>query len=376
MTDSGIILQGPEHTCYYPKFPGVADAVASGGVVVSRTMGVSWCGATDTGKIPQAVAASKAADTVILAVGTSIKTPSNGPYIQEGSDALTIALPGAQPQLIAEVAAAAKKPVVVVILTATPLDISELLANPKIGAVLHLGVPSTTVAGIDALLYGAISPAGRTVQTWYPVAYADQVSIFDFNMRPGPSAFARPDCTTPKGAGCPRGTNPGRTHRFYVDTPVIPFGFGLSYTRFAYAVQATSRAISLDAVRELLRATREARRAFPTIADAAAHPLVGYTINVTNTGTVDADDSVLGFLVPPGAGVGGVPLQTLFGFERVHVRAGETVDVTLYPTLLDFTFTTTDGTRQALTGTWGVKFGVAETRPHGQGYAETTLAAR
>ena len=35
---------------------------------------------------------------------------------------------------------------------------------------------------------------------------------------------------------------------------------------------------------------------------------------------VDADDVVLGFLKPPGAGVGGTPLQTLFGFERVHVK--------------------------------------------------------
>ena len=36
---------------------------------------------------------------------------------------------------------------------------------------------------------------------------------------------------------------------------------------------------------------------------------------------------VLGFLVPPGAGERGVPLQTLFGFERVHVKAGQTVMV-------------------------------------------------
>ena len=36
MTDSGIILQGPEHTCYYPKFPGVADAVAAINATVTR----------------------------------------------------------------------------------------------------------------------------------------------------------------------------------------------------------------------------------------------------------------------------------------------------------------------------------------------------
>ena len=39
-----------------------------------------------------------------------------------------------------------------------------------------------------------------------------------------------------------------------------------------------------------------------------------FSVNVTNTGSVDADDVVLGFLTPPGAGEDGVPLQSLFGF--------------------------------------------------------------
>lgn len=55
-------------------------------------------------------------------------------------------------------------------------------------------------------------------------------------------------------------------------------------------------------------------------------------VTVTNTGKMDADDVVLGFMVPPGAGVDGVPLQTLFGFERVHVPAGQSVSVYLYRT--------------------------------------------
>ena len=36
---------------------------------------------------------------------------------------------------------------------------------------------------------------------------------------------------------------------------------------------------------------------------------VSYFVNVTNTGAVDSDEVVLGFLVPPGAGMEGVPLQ-------------------------------------------------------------------
>ena len=90
---------------------------------------------------------------------------------------------------------------------------------------------------------------------------------------------------------------------------------------------------------------------------------------------MDADDVVLGFMVPPGAGTGGVPLKTLFGFERVHVAAGATLAVNLYPELAHFTTTQLDGTKVPLTGEWGVKFGVEETAAHGQGYAELKLAA-
>ena len=64
------------------------------------------------------------------------------------------------------------------VLSATPLDLSAVLANPKVGAVLHLGVPSVTVLGVSAVLYGDESPAARAVQTFYNSSYQDQISIF------------------------------------------------------------------------------------------------------------------------------------------------------------------------------------------------------
>ena len=251
---------------------------------------------------------------------------------------------------------------VLVTYTATPLDISALLANPKIGAILHVGQPSTTVLGVGELLFGKKSPAGRTVQTIYPAAYAAEVSIFDFNMRPGPSScltdflayfltylltylltslngptnflsagpslFPRPDCAG--GCGSSMGTNPGRTHRFYTGKAVVPFGFGLSYTTWKYEPQGSVDRVDLTEVRALLMATKEAGRTFPSShLVAAAEPLVSYYIKVTNTGEVDSDDVVLGFLVPPNAGKDGMPLQTLYAFERVHVKAGASVMVNM-----------------------------------------------
>ena len=103
------------------------------------------------------------------------------------------------------------------------------------------------------------------------------------------------------------------------------------------------------------------------------HPPPPRPISVTNTGTVDSDDVVLGFLVPPGAGVDGVPLQELFGFERVHVPAGQTVTVYLGAQGVRFTQAGVDGVRRALGGEYKVRFGVRETAAGGMGFAETSL---
>ena len=71
----------------------------------------------------------------------------------------------------------------------------------------------------------------------------------------------------------------------------------------------------------MIAQTKSDGRIFPAHALlGAAAPLVNYEVNVTNTGSVDSDEVVLGFLKPPGAGTNGVPLQTLYGFERVHLK--------------------------------------------------------
>ena len=94
---------------------------------------------------------------------------------------------------------------------------------------------------------------------------------------------------------------------------------------------------------------------------------------VCAAGSVDSDDILLGFLKPPGAGFNGVPLQTLFGFERVYVRVGETVQADMYPELTQFTQVQPDGTRLAVAGEYTVRFGLEEMLEHGLGFAEHTF---
>ena len=228
-----------------------ASAVSShcgvSGGVLNATTGKLDCAAATSEYNATSVAAAAAmagsADAVILVVGNGVGLAS------EGHDATNISFPDAQAQLVQQVAAAAKKPVVVVTMTASALDISSILSNPKVGAVLHAGEPAVSSLGAADVLFGATVPAGRTIQTYvpftllhslcpltfllsrsqvgllvssriYPPGWQDSVSILDMGMRPGPSSFPRPDCNARgQGATCPNATNPGRTHRFCAQHP-------------------------------------------------------------------------------------------------------------------------------------------------------------
>ena len=186
---------GPQVPCD-SNYWTIADAVRQySDAKVQVSLGVPSVLSNDTSGIAAAVSIAAAADRVILAVGTDLT------WAHEEHDADSIAFTDAQKQLIQQVAAAAKKPVTLVTFTATPLDISAELADPNIGAVLHVGQPSVTVLGLGDILFGNVSPAGRAVQTIYPEAYQDEVRF----LRPCkgvPNATARIASPTPSPSHC------------------------------------------------------------------------------------------------------------------------------------------------------------------------------
>ncbi len=349
------------------KFWSMIDAISqyTGPEALRVLKGVPTVTSNDTSTVGEAVAAAHSADDVILVVG------QDGTIEHEASDRTKIALSQGQTELIARVADAAIKPVVVVILTGGAVDVSEMLANSRVGAVLMAGQPSVTVLGVGDLIYGKAVPSGRMVQTTYPASFVNEVSIFDMGMRPGPSPWPAPgqiDCGGTAEPACKNGTNPGRTHRFYSKEAVVPFGFGLSYSSFRYTPVLAPATVSLSTVRHILaRATKDApshrsaddvRSNIDLVRSGDNTVVAEYFLNVTNTGDRDADDSVLGFLKPPGGGTNGIPLQSLFAFERVHVAAGATVQVYLAAHALDFTVVGQDGSRTAWPGGYQVQFGV------------------
>jgi beta-D-xylosidase 4 len=87
---------------------------------------------------------------------------------------------------------------------------------------------------------------------------------------------------------------------------------------------------------------------------------LGDQCNVSNTGDYDADDVVLGFIIPPNAGQNGAPLKVLFGFERVFVPKGKSVTVFLYPQLQHFLSVEKDGSRKPNPGLYTIQIGIKE----------------
>jgi beta-D-xylosidase 4 len=139
-----------------------------------------------------------------------------------------------------------------------------------------------------ALLFGDASPSGRGTVTVYREAYLAQ-------RRPTDMALA------------PHGDVPGITYLYYDGPNVLyPFGHGLSYASFSYAWLGSSLAeVDVDA----------------WAGGVVAAP--SYAVNVTNTGAVMSDVSVLAFL---STGLPNDPLQQLFDFQRAAALApGQTV---------------------------------------------------
>lgn len=176
---------GPTAVCG-DKFPSMIDAIQSHldgmkvDLKVDYVPGVPNVLSDDTSNISVAAEVAKTADLVVLVLGTDISVAC------ENRDAVNITFSDGQLELVKTVAAAATAPVTVVTLTAVPLDLTPLLLNPKVGAILHAGQPSIQTHGVADLLFGAASPAGRAVQMVYPASYQHMISPMDFNMRPGP----------------------------------------------------------------------------------------------------------------------------------------------------------------------------------------------
>ena len=165
-------------------------------------------------EIDEAVAAARQAEVALVFVGR------NGEWDTEGSDLENIALPGRQDELVAAVAAANPR-TVVVLQTGGPVEMPWLGAVP---AVLQAWYPGQECGNAIAdVLTGAAEPGGRLPQT-FPVRWADNPTASrDPEVYPGLNGRVR----------YAEGVFVGYRHydRAGIE-PLFPFGHGLGYTQF------------------------------------------------------------------------------------------------------------------------------------------------
>jgi beta-glucosidase len=229
----------------------------------------------------QAAALAAKADVALVVVGNHPEcnagwnvcpTPSNG---KESVDRKTIVLE--QEELVKKIFAA--NPRTIEVLRAS-FPYAIVWSQQNLPAIVHITHNSQEEGhGLADVLFGDYSPAGRLTQTW-PTGDAQLLPILDYNLLHG------------------------RTYLYSKDKPLYAFGYGLSYTSFAY------EALSLSA---------------PTV---AADGSVQVTVKVRNTGKRAGDEVVQLYVQHLGSAVVRPQLE-LKGFKRVRIEAGAEQEVKL-----------------------------------------------
>ncbi|XP_057794544.1 probable beta-D-xylosidase 7 [Salvia miltiorrhiza] len=158
-----------------------------------------------------AVGIARSADYVVLVMGL------NQEHESEEMDREDLVLPPEQEGLIKTVAAAARNPVVLVLICGGAVDVSFARDDPKIGGILWGGYPGEGGGrAVAEIIFGDHNPGGRLLVTWYPQEFT-KTPMSDMRMRPDhKSGYI------------------GRTYRFYKGEKLFEFGYGLSYSNYIY----------------------------------------------------------------------------------------------------------------------------------------------
>jgi beta-glucosidase len=217
----------------------------------------------------QAIQTANQADAVVAFVGLSPglegeEMPVHVPGFA-GGDRTDIALPAVQRDLLNSLSETGK-PLIVVLLNGSALAVDW--AQQHAAAILEAWYPGQAGGtAIADVLSGTANPAGRLPVTFYHSV--EQLPAFD--------SYAME----------------GRTYRYFREKPLYGFGYGLSYSKFAYKnLRLSSQKLN---------------------AGASLH----VTVDVENTSAIAGDEVAELYITPPAAP--GSPNQWLAGFKRVHL---------------------------------------------------------
>ena len=243
----------------------------------------------DTQDFDKAVDAAKDSDFTILVVGESAAMSG------EASSRSDINLPGRQLDLVKAIAATGK-PYAIVLMNGRPLTINWLAENSP--AILETWFGGTEAGNAVAdVLFGDVNPSGKLPVT-FPRSVG-QIPIFYNQLNTGRPFKAEEKYTS--------------KYLDVANTPLYPFGYGLSYTNFGLSnIRLSSKQI-------------------------APNGSLNVSVDVQNTGMREGTE-VVQLYIRDLVGSMTRPVKELKGFERVALRAGEkrTVTFTLKPEQLGF----------------------------------------
>ena len=225
------------------------------------------------------------ADVIVLALGES--------YLRTGENRAVsdISLPDEQKRLIDKMHATGKK-VVGVMFFGRPVAMGDVA--DKLDAVLyawHCG--SESAHAVCDILFGDVVPSGKTAVT-FPRC-SGHIPLY-YNV----TSSGRP-------VDCYYGENPQNCYLDSVPTPLYPFGFGLSYTKFAYFAPLADRAdITLGELEEGKK--------------------INISVTVENTGGFDGKETVQLYIRDKVASIMR-PIRELKGFKKVFIESGNKTEV-------------------------------------------------
>jgi beta-glucosidase len=265
-----------------------------------------WEKASDDAS-PEAIAAAKSADLVLAVVGiTSSLEGEEMPVSLPGflgGDRTSIDMPAGEENLV-EAMVGTGKPTVVVLMNGSALAVNWI--NDHANAVLDAFYPGEEGgAAVAETLSGKNNPAGRLPVTFYK----------DISQLPNFESYSME----------------GRTYRYFKGKPLYPFGYGLSYTKFSYS--------NLSLPKSTLN---------------AGDPLVA-SATITNTGGREGGEVAEVYITFPD--VPGAPLRALRGFQRVHLKPGESQQVEFELKDRDLMMVTTDGNPIIAEGKYSISIG-------------------
>lgn len=275
----GIVAKiGKEHVLYakgvdIPSYEKTLGAGVAAPAPPSATGVGGMANLNKPASVDDAVAAAKKADVVVLCLGELAGMTG------EASSRASLDFPGDQLKL-ANAVLATKKPVILVVESGRPLDIRWATFHTQ--AILQAWFPGVQAGNAIAdVLFGDVSPSGRLAISWPRTL--GEIPIY-YNHR----ATGRPG-------------SPDRWHTGYLDlpnTPLFPFGYGLTYSKFSYSHLAVKT---------------------PTIAPDGT---LQVTAEIENSGSREATE-VVQVYVHDRVGPTSRPVRELKGFERVTLRPGE-----------------------------------------------------